>query len=181
MRLSWRLPDNPPEQPGCLVVPSYALKSTTEPTLPTRAELELAATWWHRFPNAKVIVSTGDNQRLGITNASVMAHYLVGLGVPSDRIVEEDHSRNTFENLAYCLKIVRETDARQPTLVTHDLYTRRAVAIARKMGWPDLRWVSATSKGEPAAGWKYVQTYSRPTILFYEMAATVYCRLKGWL
>jgi hypothetical protein len=49
------------------------------------------------------------------------------------------------------------------------------------MGWQDLRWISAVSGGEPAAGWKYIQTHSRLTILVYEMAATVYCRAKGWL
>jgi len=177
----WRLSDNPPARPGCLVVPSYALKNTAEPTRPTRAELKLAAGWWRRFPEATVIVSTGDNQRLGVTNAAVMAAYLIGLGVPSDRVIEEDRSRNTFENLRNCLKIVCEAGYEQPTLVTHDLYTRRTVAIARAMGWPDLRWVSAVSRGEAAAGWKCVQTHSRATILLYEMGATVYCRLKGWL
>ncbi len=181
MRLSWWVPDKPPQQPGCFVVPSYALKSATEPTRPTRAALELAAAWWRRFPEAPIIVSTGDNQRLGVTNASVMAQYLVGLGVQPERVIEEDRSRNTFENLTNCLKIVRDAGYDQTTLVTHDLYTRRAVAVARKMEWPDIRWVSATSKGEPAAGWKYVQTHSRPTILLYEIAATVYCRFKGWL
>ncbi len=181
MGLTWRVPDNPPDLPGCLVVPSYALKSATEPTRPTRAELELAAGWWRRFPEAAIIVSTGDNQRLGITNAEVMAQYLVALGIPPGRVIEEDRSRNTYENLLNCLEIVREAGYDQPTLVTYDLYTRRAVAVARRMSWPDLRWVSASSKGEPAAGWKYLQTYSRTTILLYEIAAAAYCKLKGWL
>lgn len=163
------------------MVPSYALRSSVEPTLPTKAQLELAARWWRRFPAAAVIVSTGDNQRLGVTNAAVMAKYLAGLGVPRDRIIEEDRSRNTFENLVNCLRIVQTAGYEDPTLVTHDLYTRRAVAVARKMDWPDLHWVSAISKGEPAAGWKYMQTYSRPTILLYEIGAGLYCRLRGWL
>jgi hypothetical protein len=179
--MAWRIADKPPTDPGCLIVPSYALKNRFEPTLPTKAELELAARLWRRFPEAPVIVSTGDNQRLGVTNAAVMAAYLIHLGVPRDRIIEEDRSRNTHENLVNCLSIVRAAGYDQPTLVTHDLYTRRAVAIARKMDWPDLRWVSAISKGEPAAGWKYIQTRSRLTILLYEVGAGVYSRLRGWL
>jgi uncharacterized SAM-binding protein YcdF (DUF218 family) len=181
MAWSWRVPDHPPTNPGCLVVPSYALKNAREPTRPTRAQLELAADWWRIFPQAAVIVSTGDNQRLGVTNASVMADYLAGLGVEKGRIIREDRSRNTFDNLENCLEIVQASGFGQPTLVTFDLYTRRAVAIARKMSWPDLRWVSATSAGEPAAGWKYFQTHSRTTILLYEIGATAYCRLKGWM
>ena len=128
-----------------------------------------------------MIVSTGDNQGLGVTNAAVMAAYVAELGVPIDRIIEEDRSCNTFENLSNCLEIVRGAGYQQPTLVTHDLYTRRAVAIARAMGWPNLRWVSAVSRGEAAAGWKFFQTYSRPTILLYEVGASIYCRMRGWL
>jgi uncharacterized SAM-binding protein YcdF (DUF218 family) len=179
MRL-WELPDNPPANPGCFVVPSYALKDRSTPTLPTRAALELAADWWRRFSESVIVVSTGDNQRLGVTNASVMAEYAVRLGVPRDHVIQEDRSRDTFENLVFCRDIASAAGYREPTLVTHDLYTRRAVAVARKIGWSDLRWVSAHSKGEPAAGYKFFQTYSRFTIGCYEMAAMVYCRLRGW-
>lgn len=162
-------------------MPSYAIKKNLEPTRPTRAELTMAAAWWHRFPEAAVIVSTGDNQSLGVTNAAVMAASLAELGVRRDRIIEEGHSRNTYENLRNCFAIVQAAGFAQPTLVTHDLYTRRAVAIARKMPWPDLHWVSAVSKGEPAAGWKFIQTHSRPTILLYEIGASAYCKMRGWL
>jgi len=176
----WSLPDNPPSHPSCLVVPSYALKDRSTPTRPTCAALELAADWWRRFQDAVIIVSTGDNQRLGVTNASVMAGYAARLGVPKDHIVQEGRSRNTFENLIFCREIAMSAGYLEPTLVTQDLYTRRAVAVARKIGWSDLSWVSAWSKGEPAAGYKYFQTYSRLTIWSYEIAAMVYCRLRRW-
>lgn len=176
----WTIPDNPPPDPGCFVIPSYALKTRTLPTLPTRAEIELACQWWQRFPDAVLIMSTGDNQGLGVTNAAVMADYAASLGVPRACIIEEDRSRNTRENLAYALEIVRAEGLRQPTLVTHDLYTRRAVATARALGWDDVHWLSAYSAGEPAYGYKYVQTYSRLTILCYEMGAMLYSKLVGW-
>jgi uncharacterized SAM-binding protein YcdF (DUF218 family) len=163
-----------------LVVPSYALKDRSTPTRPTRAALDLAVDWWRRQRKAVIIVSTGDNQRLGVTNASVMAEYVNRLGVPSKDVIEEDRSRNTFENLVFCRAIAASCGYVEPTLVTHDLYTRRAVAVARKIGWSDLCWVSAYSKGEPAAGYKHYQTHSRFTIGCYEMAAMVYCRLRGW-
>jgi uncharacterized SAM-binding protein YcdF (DUF218 family) len=176
----WSLPDKPPSRPGCFVVPSYALKDRSLPTRPTRAALDLAADWWRRHQHAFIIVSTGDNQRLGITNASVMAEYLTRVGVPRDHIIQEGRSRNTFENLVFCREIVTSAGYREPTLVTHDLYTRRAVAVARKIGWTELSWVSAYSKGEPAAGYKYFQTFSRLTMGCYEIFAMIYCRLRGW-
>ena len=75
----WMIEDNPPTQPTCFVIPSYALKSATLPTLPTRKQIELAYEWWKKFPQAKLIMSTGDNQMLGITNAKVMADYAISL------------------------------------------------------------------------------------------------------
>ena len=126
-------------------------------------------------------MSTGDNQRLGITNARVMAEYAAKLGVPRQNIIEEDRSRNTYENLLYSLEIIKAERLSQPTLVTLDLYTRRAVATARKMGWTDFYWVSAFSEGQPAYGYKWLQTHSRFTIFCYEIFATLYSKIVGWI
>ena len=126
----WNIEDNPPSEPECFVIPSYALKNAALPTLPTRREIELAFQWWKRFPRAKLIMSTGDNQRLGITNAKVMADYAVSLGLPRENVIEEDRSRNTYENLLFSMEIIKRLGLKQPTLVTLDLYTRRAVATA---------------------------------------------------
>jgi uncharacterized SAM-binding protein YcdF (DUF218 family) len=172
--------DNPPTHPGCFVIPSYALKNSSLPTRPTRAEIELAWAWWKKFPDAKLIMSTGDNQGLGISNASVMADYAVSLGVPPENIIEEDRSRTTYTNLSYSMEIIKERNLHQPTLVTLDLYTRRAVATARKMGWKDFHWLSVFSAGEPAYGYKWLQTYSRTTIFCYEVGAMILSKIVGW-
>jgi uncharacterized SAM-binding protein YcdF (DUF218 family) len=177
----WYIPDHPPSNPDCFVIPSYALKSRSLPTRPTCAEIELAVAWWQKFPHAKLILSTGDNQFLGVTNARVMADYAAQLGVPRDHLIEEDRSKNTWENLRYSMDIIARERLSQPTLVTLDLYTRRAVATAKKMGWGEFYWLSVFSPGEPAYGYKFLQTYSRATILAYEMAAMGYSKLRGWV
>ena len=120
------------------MIPSYALKDRYTPTRPTIAQIELAAEWWKRFPKSTLIMCTGDNQRLGLSNASMMAAYAVRLGVPEGNVIEEDQSLNTYENPYYATEIIREKNFRGATLVTLDLYTRRAVATARKMGWEDF-------------------------------------------
>ena len=163
------------------MIPSYALKNRTLPTRPTRAQIELAVEWWKKFPQAKIIMSTGDNQFLGIPNSKVMAEYAMRLGVPREDIIEEDRSLNTWENLAYSMDIIRAQDLTQPTLVTLDLYTRRAIATARKMGWKDFYWLSAYSPGEPAYGYKWLQTHSRLTIFCYELGAMAFSKIIGWV
>jgi len=177
----WTIPDHPPSNPDCFVIPSYALKDHTTPTRPTCAQIELAFKWWKRFPNSSLIMCTGDNQRLGLSNASVMAAYAVRLGVSTANVIEEDQSLTTYENLHYAMEIIQARNFRQPTLVTLDLYTRRAVATARKMGWEGFYWLSVYSSGEPAYGYKWFQTHSRFTLYLYEVLATVYSKLVGWV
>jgi uncharacterized SAM-binding protein YcdF (DUF218 family) len=177
----WGIPDRPPVCPGAFVIPSYAVVDSLRPTRPTCAQIELAAEWWQRCPESVLIMSTGDNQRLGVSNARVMAGYARGIGVPASSIIEEDRSHNTMENLHYSLEIVQGRGFREATLVTVDLYTRRAVATARKLGWPELRWLSAYSRGESGYGHKWLQTRSRGTMLVYEMVAMAVSRLLGWV
>jgi uncharacterized SAM-binding protein YcdF (DUF218 family) len=181
IRYWWTVPDNPPSHPDCFVIPSYALKDSHRPNKPTIAQIQLAFRWWQRFAEASFIMSTGDNQGLGVSNARVMAEYAERLGVPRERILEEDRSRNTNENLLYSMDIVRAKHFSQVTLVTLDLYTRRAVATARKQGWRDFYWLSVYSPGEPAYGGKWLQTSTRGTIMCYEMVASLYSRLAGWM
>jgi uncharacterized SAM-binding protein YcdF (DUF218 family) len=176
----WTVTDHPPSEPECFVIPSYALRDRSLPTRPTRAQIELACEWWRAFPRAVLIMSTGDNQHLGVPNSTVMAEYARRLGVPPAQIIEEDRSRNTVQNLRYAWAIVRAHRYRQPTLVTLDLYTRRAVATAHRMGWQEVYWLSVYSRGEPAYGVKALQTYSRATILCYEVLAMAYSKLAGW-
>lgn len=177
----WLIPDNPPTEPDCFVIPSYALKDHTTPTLPTIAEIELAHQWWQLYPQASLIMCTGDNQNLGISNASVMAAYAKKLGIPAEKIIEEDRSLNTYENIFNAREIIQELGSQQPTLVTLDLYTRRAVATAKKMGWQNFHWLSAYSRGEPAYGYKFFQTHSRFTLYTYEVLAALYSKLAGWI
>jgi vancomycin permeability regulator SanA len=177
----WTIADNVPSNPGCFVIPSYALVDRTRPTRPTCAQIDLACRWWHRFPESRLIMSTGDNQGLGVTNAKVMADYAEQLGVPRANLVEEDRSRNTYENLRFSMDIVKAEHLSQPTLVTIDLYARRAVATAMKQGWEDFYWLSVYSKGEPAHGYKWLQTHSRLTLFCYEFSAMVYSKLVGWV
>lgn len=126
-------------------------------------------------------MSTGDNQGLGIPNSRVMADYAVSLGLPRESVIEEDRSKNTYENLSYSMDIIKVRNLGQPTLVTLDLYTRRAVATARKLGWKDFHWLSVFSEGEPAYGYKWIQTYSRTTLFCYEVGAMIFSKLVGWV
>lgn len=177
----WCISDRLPDRTDCFIILSYAVRDRHMPVRPTRVLIEKAETLLRRFPEAIVILSTGDNQGLGRTNAAVMAEYGRRIGIPEDRIIQEGRSRNTYENLIFSQEIMQKRGLSHPTIIALDLHMRRAVAIARKLGWNDFRWISVFGRGEPAYGIKSFQTRSRATIFVYEILAWVYCRIRNQL
>jgi uncharacterized SAM-binding protein YcdF (DUF218 family) len=173
----WILLDYPPQKTDCLLVLSYAVAGKNSPTVPTSRIIELAYLWWKKFPRAYVIMSTGDNQKLGIPNSKVMKEYAIKLGIPANKIIEENISRNTVENLIYSGQIIKNKKFREITLVLYDLHVRRVLKISQKLGLKNYYWISIGSPGSPAYGIKKFQTFSRGSIFIYEILAYVY----NWL
>jgi uncharacterized SAM-binding protein YcdF (DUF218 family) len=177
----WTIPNNLPHKPDCFIVLSYAVEDKENPTRPTREIINLAYRWWRKHQNSCVIMSTGDNQKLGLPNSTVMKKYGVSIGIPKNKIIEEDRSKNTYENLIYSSDIVKQNKYHQITLVTYDLHTKRTLAVARRLGWKNFYWISSSSPGSPAYGIKRFQTYSRFTIFIYEILAYLYNLVRGEL
>lgn len=175
----WTVPDHPAPDADCLVVLSYAVTDERVPTAPTRAAIRKAASWLRQYPHSLVIMSTGDNQHLGIPNSRVMKDYGMKMGIPARNIVEEARSLTTYENLKYSERLFNKFGRRRLMLVLYDLHVRRTLAIARAMGWRDIRWISATGPGSSAFGIKRFQTFSRLSVFLYEIGAFVYNRIRG--
>jgi uncharacterized SAM-binding protein YcdF (DUF218 family) len=177
----WTVSDNPPKHTDCFIILSYAVEDIQTPTVPTKATIQLVSKWRNKFPHASVIMSTGDNQKLGVPNSKVMVEYAEQLGIPKRYLIEEGKSWSTYENLICSKEIIDKKKFTHVTLVLYDLHVRRTLAVAAKLGWKNFSWISISSQGSPAYGWKYVQTYSRLTIFLYELLAYVYNWLRGEL
>ncbi|MFJ4100150.1 YdcF family protein [Amycolatopsis japonica] len=80
-----------------------------------------------------VVTSGGQGPDEDLPESHAMAEYLVENGVPRERIVLEDRSRTTFENLTFSAEIMRQrkTDYRC-TVVTNNFHVLRAALIARR-------------------------------------------------
>ena len=92
----WTISNNPPKNTDVFVVLSYAVKNINTLTKPTKAAVDQAYKWWKKFPQAKIIMSTGNMLGLGKADSTIMAEYAVKLGVPKKNLIEEDKSRNTY-------------------------------------------------------------------------------------
>lgn len=162
---------------AAIVAISYALDRHARLTPPTQAVMDAAIALWRADPTAWLMSSTGDNQRLGVTNARVMADYAVAQGVPRDRILEEDCSRNTWQNLAFSWRLAQTHGASRLVLVCYDLHAPRCALAARKQDLPHSI-VTATSTDTGHAHRKPWFS-SRATIWLYEAGATLYGKLMG--
>ncbi|MFH8657912.1 YdcF family protein [Streptomyces afghaniensis] len=101
-----------------------------------------------------LLTSGGQGPDEDLPEARAMADYLIASGVPADRILIEDKSRTTQENLRFSKTLMqdRKTDYRA-LVVTNNFHVMRAAQIARKekvaaqvIGSPTARyfWPSAT-------------------------------------
>ena len=96
-----------------------------------------------------LIVSGGKGSDERLSEAEAMADYLVERGFPADRILKEDQSRTTEENLLYSSALMREARPQgyRCVVVTNDFHSYRAALIARDLGVP------AQVAGSPTAAY----------------------------
>lgn len=66
--------------------------------------------------------------------ATVMRDMLIAHGVPAARIVSEDRSTTTFENLAFAATILRTHGITEVLIVSDRYHGTRALMVARALG-----------------------------------------------
>jgi uncharacterized SAM-binding protein YcdF (DUF218 family) len=107
-----------------------------------------------------LIVSGGKGSDERVSEAAAMAAYLTERGLPGDRIVCEDQSRTTEENLLFSRAIIdRSRPGSRCVIVTSNYHVFRAAILARRAG------VNGQVTGAPTAG------YYWPSAMLREFAA----------
>jgi len=85
----------------------------------------------------KVVVSGGKGVDEDISEACAMEKYLVGNGVEKDRIILEDESTTTFENLKLSLNKIKEVDDKENISIlisTNRYHVFRSKLLAKRLG-----------------------------------------------
>ena len=72
-----------------------------------------------------IIVSGGKIDNSKYTEASQMKQYLIGLKIPTNKIIKEERSRDTIENAVECQKIIDNLDVQEITVITSDFHLER--------------------------------------------------------
>lgn len=98
--------------------------------------LEAAYAYHLRNPDALLVVSGGQGEGEAISEALAMERWLISRGVPADRILREEASTSTYENLTNAKALLDERSARpcRVALVTSDYHVYRASRLAKAAG-----------------------------------------------
>ena len=94
-----------------------------------------------------LVLSGGQGADEAVSEAAAMARYAIEQGVPADRIIEEDTSTTTEENLRNTRDVLAERgyEWSMMAVVTSNFHTLRAASLTRRLGLP------ATVIGAPTA------------------------------
>lgn len=125
--------NSPPSQPSdYLIVLGARVKGET-PSLALQHRLDKAYEYLIKQPTTLAILSGGQGPGEAITEAEAMRRYLVHKGIPEERLILEDQSTDTSENLQYAFALIEEPDA-SITLVTSRFHIFRSQLIAKDLG-----------------------------------------------
>lgn len=128
-----------------LVVLGAQIKSSG-PSKALQYRLDEAIRYLDANPGTKVIVSGGQGPDEHISEAQGMYDYLVENGIEPDRILLEDQSKNTFQNLTFSAEYLDLSDD-SVGVVSNNFHIFRATRIAQKAGYQNVYGIAA--KGEP--------------------------------
>lgn len=125
------------------------LGAQMKPSGPSKAlqyRLDQAVTYLEENEKTIVIVSGGQGSDEHISEAQGMYDYLIEKGIDAQRIIREDKSENTFQNLIYSAEFLNKQE-NTVGVVTNNFHVFRAVRIAKKAGYEKVCGIAA--KGEP--------------------------------
>jgi uncharacterized SAM-binding protein YcdF (DUF218 family) len=106
-------------------------------------------------PEARVLVAAGpaalglDQEREAVAAERLLASF----GVPPERIILDENSRNTEENAQFAKALAGVTDGQTWVLVTSAFHMPRSVGLFRMAGFPVVAW-PADYLASGAEGWR---------------------------
>ena len=107
------------------------------PSKPLRWRIEAAAEFLSEHPYAVCIASGGQGEGENITEAECIYRELTALGIDGERIIKEEKSASTRENIEFSREIMDELSGGKGyscAIVTNDFHLCRAKMLAYRAG-----------------------------------------------
>ena len=114
------------------------------PSVALKYRLDTAISYLNDNPTTRCIVSGGQGYNEPFPEAEGMYDYLVVNGIDSERIIIENQSTNTVENIRNS-KVLLDDSYNSVGIVTNNFHVFRAVQIAKKQGLRNVASIAAES------------------------------------
>ena len=127
-----------PAADGEYVIVLGAMVNGTTPSWSLRARIDSAAEYLREHPEAMVVASGGQGADEGIAEGQAIANSLISNGVGAERILIEDKSTSTEENLVFSKALIEShggSAASKIVVVTSDFHMFRTLRLAEKLGY----------------------------------------------
>ena len=132
-----------------IIVLGAGLANRTQVSLTLKDRLDAAITCVNKYENdGYIVVSGGKGEDEDISEAEAMKGYLVKEGIPEDKILMEDKSINTLQNLKFSREIIEKHGNKDISefkikIVTTDFHALRSSILAKKNGYSDIEVYSS--------------------------------------
>jgi len=107
-----------------------------------KARLDTAYEYLTDNKSTMVIVSGGQGSGEDISEAEAMSQYLISKGIKADKIIKENQSTNTYQNINYSKKLMKAGN-HHIVLITNQFHVYRATCIAKKQGLTEVQGLGA--------------------------------------
>lgn len=125
----------------CLIVLGAQMKESG-PSAALQKRLDKAADYLQSHPDAVAVLSGGQGSDEPVSEAEGMFLYLTEKkGIAPQRLLLEDQSRNTRENLEFSARLI---DKEEPVgIVTNGFHIFRSLKMAQKAGYTQVQGIAA--------------------------------------
>ena len=160
-----------------IIIHGCALKADGSLTRLLQNRVDKAIEVYNKCPDKPVIIASGgQGADEKVSEAQAMRDYLLLKGIPYEKIIMEDQSTTTRENLLNCRKIIEEKgQSGRIALVSSNYHVYRCLRLARDIG------LRCTGIGAPVALYYWPTALIREFIAIFVTRGFLFWALLGYL
>lgn len=121
-----------PNKASYMIILGASVKGTV-PSQVLEYRINAAATYLRKNQNTIVIASGGKGTNERISEAEAIKRELMKKGVSKSKIILENHSTNTYENIRNSMKLIPRSGDKG-IIVTNNFHIYRSIMIAKDQG-----------------------------------------------
>lgn len=125
--------DVPPEDLDYLLVLGARVEADGQPSKALKRRIDAAAEYLHENPGTLAIASGGKGTDEVISEAECIRRELMERGIGGDRILLEDRSTTTSENMEFSMQLITPGAETTVGIVTNNYHVSRALLLAKQV------------------------------------------------